>query len=313
MFSKDEIKVKIEQKDGSYLTYNLSDISEINFKEYSLSNICNIYIKPDSVFRIESYRIISLSEKKGDNIDSLSIFYNHGLVYPYYSQRYINLPLNIIDSIAFENTNTLFGKSYRQIDFSIQGITSEFKSNVINYPNGTNDSSTYSKKLNKSLNIVNSFTIPANYDDDWECCDVCYGHKKTGDLYYCGGYVAINHSHKTNSCTNAQTYLYIDTIINIIDSLIFISDAKSYMDLGGSNKVETIISEKLVLYSLPFSLQSDGRITVNSKITDFSKIIYDFYYSDYDGNNEIYTLSTESFSKFISLTDSATISIVIRE
>jgi hypothetical protein len=308
MFSQNNIEVKIEQKNGSFLTYNLIDIKEINFQDSSLSSVCTIFMQNDSIFSTQNYKIVSMAVKNGiNNIDSLSIHYYWNLR----TNGYYNIPLKVIDSISFLNTNEIFGKVFSNIKLEINGLNAVYDNTVYRNPPGKFEGSNDTTKFNKIIDLKNNYwTIWNPYG--WGC-EKRFSQNIIGDLNYCNADESYKYTH--NTCGFSKCYLFIDTLKMIIDSLFYINKGKDYSpaQTGGGYRDELDYSQSLILYSVPFTLLNDNTIVVNYTIDDLSKIKYKYDSEHVVGSSQSYTQTITSFLNFLSLTDSATISIVIRE
>ena len=312
MFSQDDILIKIEQKDGSFLTYNLSDIEEINFNDFSLSSVCNICFINDSLFSIQTYKIVSMALKHGNsNIDSLSIYFYYYDHYNYLLQKNLNIPINVIDSITFLNTNEIYGKVFSNINIEFIGLNAVYQKYTTYNPPGDTKSYDETKSFDRIIDLMNNFH--KYWNPYYWGCGKCFNQKIIGDLDYC--YAVESYTGTHNTCNYSYCYLFLDTEKMIIDSLFYINIMKDEYPpkAGGSYRDELNYEESLKIYSVPYILQNDNKIVVNYKIDDLSKIKYSMSSHHYVGTSGNNVDSYSYFTKFLPPTDSATIAIVIKE
>ena len=307
--------IKIYNEDGTVKSFNLSDLQEISFQEFSYSNICYIYTKDDSV---TSYKTYTIDSMKIINIDSnpklnLNIKLDKGLF------KNDTIYISKIDSIIFKNSNSLYNRVYNNVELNISGLVGEFSNRTIeNHPlKDTTYNAVQAFEIKFDITTrIKIYTIPSNmpyYCDDYECCK----KSNQGTLNFCSdNNIFYNQGQSGNDCNYQCASFYIDTLKNIIDSVIYILDNKKdiYAETGSYNE-HYLKNINLVLISIPYIIEKDGTIycKINMKdIFEKNNIKYNYYYSNGGGTDGIYLTNIEIFQKLNEILDDGYLEIKIK-
>ena len=177
-FANNEPIIKIYKDDGTSVSFELSEIEVINFKEFSYSNDCFIYTT-DSLFKIRTFTIDYIKVFEADSNFFLDISYQ----VQFFGQRVqLKVDLVKIDSIIFKNSNVLFNHLYTKIDFSISEITGEFSYTYVENQPQSDTSYNLTKAFDIKFDIQNRKLFYSQFlCGEEDCANI----KLPGSLNFC--------------------------------------------------------------------------------------------------------------------------------
>jgi hypothetical protein len=269
---------------------------------------CSIYFKKDSVITFRTFAIKDITiTKDKDSIPNLEFSRSFNS----YPPLLLKLPLNVIDSIIFKNTNLLYGRIYNKIEIKIKGLKAKYSTTRYIYPPDHNESQMDTISIDRTFILKNKSNILSQHSI-MNCYTCASG--KTGNLSFCYDTMIFKYDAYYESCNYEKLYLLIDTINLIINTFNYnLIYQSSEFGKTGSYENTTHSNQSLVLSGVSFKINPDGSLSGIKEIDSTNIIQYDSRYSNYNGTHGSHTQTETSFYGFLPLTESATISIVIRE
>lgn len=311
LFGQNSPVIKIINDDGTEISFNLSDLQEISFEEFSYSNICYIYTSDDSVKRFNTFSIAIMKIYDINKVTTLDI----SIKVDSLNIKSIFIPAERIDSILFKNYNNLFGRVYTNIEFKLDSLVGYFGYETgDSYPGHiTSDTSSYYQKINfySKINNIKKNNLSAG----WAHCFSCSENTNKGNLDFCNDDVKYNWDeyYYGQDCKANNIFIFIDTLKYRIDSLFFNSSiVYKSSSIMGSWSHERDDNFNLVLYSLPFILENDGTIHSYIKLDDFENIKYFYKYYNSQGTSGGRNHENKVFRNFDKANGDYIIEIIIK-